>query len=275
MIKLVLLGTVHRDPVGKNRLLRALDRIRPSAISLEVSPASVKLRDKWGPGWMKLFRRHLAGLARETGLRPSRLMAGAGLRGVFEYLRLPFEYRAAMAYARENSCPVFLLDDSEIAAAYLSQVEEEILNARNIKLLHQSGAGEPLLQEVAENYARAAALVFPKGLGPVLGETWLKDPESWAQREAGLSQKLRLLHQGLVRRQDRTMKGEELVAGLIIAPEAVGFVPETISLAAATVHLYIGGWEHLIEDEKGGSLYSRLKDLKPERQLCFNHGGGN
>ena len=274
MIRLVLLGTVHRDPRGKTRLLHTLEQIRPVALSLEVSPASVRLRNEWGRQWLSLFRDRLGELSRDTGLSPSELMAGAGLRGVYEYLRLPYEYRAALLYAKQAACPVFLLDDSVAASAFLSQVEEELLTQRNIELLHQAGGSENLSDEVSRNYSRASGLIFSGVSEPASGP-WLNDPEAWSEREAGLGQKLRLLHQGLVRREGKTLSGQDLVSSLIIAPEAVSHTPYRVTLRENGVHLYIGGWEHLIDDRGGRSLFTRLKDLAPERRLCYNHRGRN
>ena len=267
--RLFLLGAVHRDPAGKKRLLGALEDLKPNAISLEVSPASVELRRKWGRRWTFMFKERLAGLARETGLSPGRLMMGSALRGVYEYLRLPYEYRAAMEYARDHDRPVFLLDDSELAARYLNLVEREILSYRNMTLLAEAEDGTHLAGEVDAEYRRARnRLKTPE----TLPDLKVKNLEQWTAREAGLAQKLRLLHQGLTRRNGQDLAGRELVDSLIIAPDAVAYVPETVSFKPEVVHLYIGGWEHLVEDESGLGLYSHLKNLDPGRGLCDGDG---
>ena len=246
--------------------MRILDEQQPAVISLEVSPASVSLRRNQGREWQKLFKKRLVDLGQETGLSLGELMAGAGLRGVFEYLRLPYEYRAAMKYARSNKCPLFLLDDSSLAASYLNRVESEILSHRNLNLLAQVKRGNGLTREVDDEYARANHLIFNAGLwsGPQTG-----DREARIVRDAALGQKLRLLHQGIARRTGQSMKGDELAASLIIAPEAVGYIPQQVSLPQDAAHVYIGGWEHLVEDENGERLYSLLKDINPVRRLCY------
>ncbi len=265
--ELIFIGAVHRDPAGATRLARILDELKPAIISLEVSPASVRLRQDWGRAWQKLFKKRLGALSLETGLSPGELMSGAGMRGVFEYLRLPYEYRAAMRYARSNGCPLFLLDDSGLAASYLNRVESEILSQRNLNLLAQAKRGNGLAREVDDEYSRANHLVFKPGVwsGPQTG-----DQKARAARDAALGQKLRLLHQGIIRRAGQAIEGDELVASLIIAPEAVGYVPEKVSLPSASTHVYIGGWEHLVEDEEGERLYSLLKDMEPARRLCYH-----
>lgn len=271
MTGLVLLGTVHRDPSGKTRLLKALEEIGPAAISLEVSPASVELRQKQGRRWTKIFRSRLAGLSRETGQKADALMSQAGLRGVFEYLRLPYEYRAALIYAQARDCPLFLLDDSGLASWYLDRVESEILTRENMSLLAKVKPETSLADEVTAEYALAQTRIFSQDSSAAPS---IPDPEAWTEREARLSQKLRLLHQGLVRWVDREINGPELAKGLIVAPEAIGFLPENIYLNRKAAHVYVGGWEHLVEDKSESGLFFRLKDLTPERRLCFNPGPG-
>ncbi len=265
MTRLLFLGTVHRDPAGKRRLLSLLRQIRPAAISLEVSPASIELRQRWGRYWNRIFRKRLAELGRGTGLTPGELMARPGIRGVYEYLRLPFEYRAALAYARDESCPVFLLDDPRLAASYLNRVTTELLSADNMNLLAKADHPVSLAEETESEYRRANHYINENGPHP---EPRVSDREAWEARETKTAQKLRLLHEGLSRRAGARLSGRELLRGLIIAPEAVAFQPETALIRREAVHLYVGGWEHLVEDESGSRLYSRLKDLNPERRLC-------
>lgn len=250
-------------------MLRVLEDLRPNAISLEVSPASVALRNKWARRWSYLFKERLAGLARQTGTSPGRLMAGSALRGVYEYLRLPYEYRGALAYARDHDYPVFLLDDSELSAHYLNLVEREILSSRNLALLAETEDGTSLAGEVEAEYRRAhRRLKTPESLPGLT----VKNPEQWTAREAGLARKLRLLHQGLTRRNGQTVTGRDLVDNLIIAPDAVGHLPPEVSFKPEVVHLYICGWEHLVEDEAGQGLYAQLKNLEPHRCLCDGNG---
>ena len=269
MEKLVLLGTVHRDPAGKARLLGALAEFRPTVISLEVSPSSVALRRQYGRRWSRLFRERLADLSRRMRQSPGSLMAGSNLRGLFEYLRLPYEYRASLHYARTYGCPLFLLDDSKLAANFLNRVELEILSRKNMALLAQTDQGWSLHQEVDNDYIRAGSRIFDE---EVWSGSWLDHREDLLEREAGLSQRLRLLHQGLKRRSGRKLSGRELSAGLIISADALGFIPESADFSRGIIHVYVGGWEHLVEDEDGTTLYTRLKDLVTERRLCLEGG---
>ena len=265
-MKLILLGTVHRDPSGKSRLSRAMREAAPSAVSLEVSPASVRLRKEHGRRWMRLFKEGLYDAAEELKTPAGKLMKKAGIRGVFEYIRLPYEYRAAIQFARHNNIPLFLLDDSQQAEFFLGRVESEILTHRNLSQLALHDDGDGLDREVSSQYVRARTMVLRPGPGP---GPLVRDVEEWRKREALLAQKLRLLHQGLTRRKGRTLDGRELADGLVIAPEAVEFIPETVCFPEDPVHLYVGGWEHLTETEEEHDMYSHLKDLTPEKRLCL------
>ncbi|MBU2550998.1 MAG: hypothetical protein KKB20_21485 [Proteobacteria bacterium] len=267
--RLILVGTVHRDPLGKKRLYHLLKDLRPSAISLEVSPASVRLRKLWAPRWAKIFKERLAELSRQDGLKPGRMMQRAGLRGVFEYYRLPYEYRASLDYAREYDCPLFLLDDSSLAKNFLNRLEDEILDRENMTRLNQAKSDTTMEQEVLEEYGRARIRIFSPQ--PWAGP-WLNDKEAWAERETRLSQKIRLLHQGLGRRVGQSIEGRNLERSLIITPDALAHTPQTVNLAPEAPHVYVGGWEHLVEDQAGQGLFTLLKDLAPERRLCFTPG---
>jgi hypothetical protein len=268
MKQLILLGTVHRDPSGKKRLARVLGEIRPGAVSLEVSPASIRIRSEKSRVWRQLFRTRLRGLSRETGRSLGSLMTHRNIRGVFEYLRLPYEYRAAIEYAQSHQVPLFLLDDSELAAAYLNRVEAEILTDKNITLLAKAESDGSLAREVDLMYEQASHLVGPSGFKEKNTVPKAKDRQAFQDRETAMSQKLRLLHQGLARRAGMTLPGNELAAGLIVASEAIGFLPDTVRLESDQPHLYICGWEHLVEDEDQTSLCVLLKDLDPQVRLC-------
>lgn len=266
---LYLVGTVHRDPKGKQKLFNLLEKMKPGFISIEVSPASIKLRREYGEEWMRLFRKRIEAQSRRTGKRPSELMAGRRLRGVYEYLRLPYEYRACLKYAMQKSAPLFLLDDSDVASSFLARVKNEILSHRNIALLIEADLEESanggLSAEVDAEYKKAWRQVYGASGRPSSDSRF--DWDVWGKREAEIAQKLRLLHQGLTRRKGLKQTPKEFVDGLIIASEAVGHLPELI-YDTGLIHVYVGGWEHLVDDGKGMTLYSRLKENNPERLLC-------
>jgi hypothetical protein len=270
MMPLVLLGVVHRDPRGKRRLLDHLTRLKPLAVSLEVSPASVRIRNEQGPVWLSLFKQRVRNERRRTHQSLGRLLRGGALRGLWEYLRLPYEYRAALEYAQSQKIPLFLIDDSATATDFLDRVETELLSEDNIGSLIREADGNGLETDVAAQYARArTCLASPQPIPSAgLANNW----DAWADREKGLAQRLRLLHQGLTRRLGRTVTGSELAAGLLISPDAIGFLPDPVDFAPGRPHLYVGGWQHLVEDDGQSTLYVQVKDLAPERRLGVDLG---
>ena len=145
-----------------------------------------------------------------------------------------------MDFARRRDRPLFLIDDSKLAASFLQRVEKELLTLKNLTALFEASANGDLGRETAVEYQRAAHKIFHPGELP---ETWWPKDSDMAARETGLAQKLRLLHQGLLRRDGKTISGEELTAALLISPEAVGHMPESVYLDPDSVHLYLGGWE--------------------------------
>ena len=72
-MELCLMGAVHRDPDGKKTLETVLEHLDPAAISLEVSPESIRLRYLLSRRWIKVFRERIAELARQTGTTPGRI----------------------------------------------------------------------------------------------------------------------------------------------------------------------------------------------------------
>lgn len=197
---LILVGVTHRDPRGYARLLRLLRRERPDRVSVEVSRASVEYRR--GPGRAK--RRLLAG----TPGREARELRAA--------LRMPFEVRAARAYARETGVPVALLDPSRFAREKIAE-----LDAWASEVIARGGDA-PGAADLAPRAATRAA-----GAAPLL-----RDPEL-DERDAIAARRLRRW------------------------AEANPY---------ATI-LHVGGHEHLVDDERGRSLYARLRDLAPRRIL--------
>ena len=269
-VQLVLLGCVHRDPEGEERLRRILEEIRPAAVSLEVSPVSVRVRQQKSEEWLRIYRERLIRVSRKIGQSLSLLETKSHIQGVFEYLRLPYEYRGCIDFAQFAACPLFLLDDSKLAESFLGRVEEELLSEENLILLARAATNGTLAQEVESQYRRAHHYLFQTGSETVPLNNFVKDTEAWSERESNLAQKIRLLHQGLVRRVGRRMSGSELGDGLFILPEAIGYMPDEITLNGDAPHVYICGWEHLVIDSEGGTLYNRLKDLDPVRRLCHD-----
>ena len=125
---LVLIGTVHRDPRGEGALLEVLEEERPEIVTVEVSLYSLRFR-----------QRH-----RELLAKPD---LPAEVR---EFLRLPFEYRAAKRYGTRHRVPVLPLDLCLTSRKYLHRAGE-LLKGKSILSTREP----PLEEALAREYALA------------------------------------------------------------------------------------------------------------------------
>jgi hypothetical protein len=230
--RLVLIGTVHRDPGGEQRLARLLDELHPAVLTLEMSPAALHYRQTRGVVLGARLGRILHRLAAE-GFAAAALDNHPAVAGIRRLLALPYEYRIASDWAQRARIPLQLIDLDAIALRQLRRVDRELVTYRNLlTLLRLAGGGAP----ASEDYALARALVKGAPLPQVAGDFLARrrGDEGIGRRDAQMAATLRRL------REDRP--------------------------AVCLVH--IGGWVHLVDDPQGATLYSRLRDLNPERLLA-------
>lgn len=230
---LTLIGTVHRDPRGAERLLNLLRRLHPDLLTLEMSEKGLAYRQGEGRRQLRRLDRILARLAGELLTEPATLQAHPAVADIRTLLALPFEYQAAAAFAAEATVPLQLIDRSDVSAAKLQRVEAELITYRNLKVLVSLPAGAE--KSDVEGYGRAHAMIT-------------RDPGE-AVRQAFLEG--RRGEEGIGPR-DRWMAGE--IRRLLAARRGVHLV-------------HVGGWVHLIEDARGETLFSLLADLAPQRFL--------
>lgn len=229
---LTLVGTVHRDPQGAERLLTLLRRLRPNLVTLEMSEKAFAYRQGEARRLLLRLERILERLAGELQVESARLQAHPAVDGIRTLLALPFEYQAAAAYAAEAAA-LHLIDLSDVSAAKLRRVESDLITYRNLRIL----VTLPPRAEKSdyEGYGRAHAMLT---LDP--GE---------AARQAFLEG--RRGTEGIGPR-DRWMAGQ--IRRLLAARPGAHLV-------------HVGGWVHLVEDARGETLFSLLADLEPRRVL--------
>jgi len=230
----ILIGTVHRDREGETKLQRLLEEIGPEIITLEMSAYACRYRQAQGSAQLLRLDRILHRLSRETERSEEELAAHPTVIDIRTLLALPFEYRAASLYAQGRDIPLHLIDLSNVSAVKLRRVETELITYKNLKILtalpenHRPAAEE-------EGYATARALIFG-GCRSEVRQSYLerrRGDEGVGPRDAWMATELR--------RRVETSRGRRVV--------------------------HIGGWIHLLEDEKRETLYSRLEDLHPVRML--------
>lgn len=220
---LVLLGVVHRDPQGAVYLCKSLEKLRPQALGVELSPLGLLWREQMGP-------RLLGKLDFLLEEFPPAAKAHPEVRLMVQALGLPFEYLACRDYASSHGIPLHLTDLNWVSREELPGYEKEILTRENLALLlsrEQTGLGERILAA----YARARRCLDSGGL---LKEVGITPP--WVYKRG-------LLREMFMACRIRNMAGRYRVL------------------------VHVGGWVHLVQDPRGLSLASLLKDLRPVRML--------
>ena len=230
---LTLIGTVHRDPRGAERLLSLLRCLRPDLITLEMSEKAFAYRQREARRLLLRLDRILERLAGELPADLQGLQVHPAVADIRTLLALPFEYQAAAAYAAEAAVPLHLIDRSDVSAAKLRRVERELVTYRNLKILVSLPAGAE--KSDFEGYGRAHAMIT-------------HDPDE-AVRQAFLAG--RRGEEGIGPR-DRWMAAQ--IRRLLVTRRGAHLV-------------HVGGWVHLVEDARGETLFSLLADLAPQRLL--------
>jgi hypothetical protein len=230
---LTLIGTVHRDPRGYERLSALLETLRPGRLTLEMSPAALLYRRSRADLLSKRLETILNDLAAELGRSRSDLEEHPTVAGIRTLLDLPFEYRAAVDFADRSGASLALIDDSAISTDKLKKVESELITYCNLRVL--VALPSTVSDHGNEGYHTAKQMIFdpfdpPVNLAYLQGR---RGREGIGDRDRAMAEEIR-----------RQLEG------------------------GARGHLaHIGGWVHLMEDPRGETLFSRLNDLQPRRLL--------
>ncbi|MCX5898001.1 MAG: hypothetical protein NTY29_07390, partial [Proteobacteria bacterium] len=148
--RLVLVGTVHHDPHGYDKLQRLLAVVQPDIITLELSPYGRGFRTKHS---RKLSQRILSRIPVVAG----RDLLPAPLEQLLATIVFPFEYQAVRDYAASRSVPFYCIDLSHVSRRKVRMLKAEALTNHNIKMLLALPDKE-LQDSVNMCYKRAAAV---------------------------------------------------------------------------------------------------------------------
>lgn len=144
---LILIGTVHGDPRGYERVLRLLKCLRPAVVTVEISRFSLRYRRAWEDRWQRLLNEALAGLPPEAAGHPA-------IRRVAAQIALPFEYRAAGDYSRRWGAKCLPLDLGGLSRRHLPRYGRELLSTANLRVL-TAEPQDSLEDLVAQEFRRA------------------------------------------------------------------------------------------------------------------------
>lgn len=230
MKELLLIGTVHRDPHGAGKLRKLLAEEDPVAVAVEVSPYGLFYRRRNSRHLRRRLLRRVKRLAFD--LQVSWRDWGQ-INAIEIQLTVPFEYRMAQKYCRDTGAALACIDSSLWSKGWINKHWQRLLSSENLEALLKCPP-ETLSEEVEREYKIAAQYLSKKeqSLASAFTTSWSADP-LWQQREMELAQELKETY-------GRVQKGR--VA-------------------------YVGGWQHLLCLNTGGTLYDRLKHLQPRRML--------
>lgn len=164
--EIILVGVVHGDPEGYDKLHRLLERVRPRLISVELSQYSRKYRCRRQAQWQRQFKS-------SRRLLPPELRQHLALQKVAAQIAFPFEARAAEAYAKKQGVPWRAIDLNSISREHLPHYETELLTLDNLRQL-TSTPDNDWQDYISQEYCRArrilqgswSKLIYPESAIP-------------------------------------------------------------------------------------------------------------
>ncbi len=124
--RLILLGTLHLD-IGLGPVIRSfLDMICPGIVSVEISPFSVKFRERYQARW-------ISELEDVLGTFPPAARAHAAVQLLRLQLSMPYEWTSSSSYAQGKGIKCIPIDDSHIARKELPSWKTGLITRQNIK----------------------------------------------------------------------------------------------------------------------------------------------
>ena len=136
---LILVGTVHQDPLGTIRLSEFFQAHGPDCILLELSRYGLDFREKNQVLLHRALNRNVRQVSRESGICLKALMKHPQVASMRRQMSLPFEFRASRHYSLATGTPVFLIDRSHFSRGWI-RLWPELISPRN---LHGLVAGVP------------------------------------------------------------------------------------------------------------------------------------
>jgi hypothetical protein len=216
-----LMGTVHGDPRGFQRLRHFLQRFQPDLILLEMSPFAWTYRKTHRRALHQTLTENIRQAAILKGWTRQRALVHPQMQAIRRQIAMPFEFRAGHQYARAHNKWLLLIDRSDFSVHFLARWPD-LLSATNLALLLTlPESSEP--QTAIGQYHKARRLLYPAPSRIPSVPDLAADGGAenlWLDREYSLAERIR-------------------------------------SAVAAIVPgrcVYVGGWEHLKDQAKPPSL---------------------
>jgi hypothetical protein len=181
---LMMIGTVHRDPQGRARVLRLLQQEKPAIISVEISPYSRIFRARKAAAFRSILRENLRRIHQDEEIPWREILSKSAIQGIFLLLKDPYEWRAAEVYAQGTGIILKEVDLSRYSEERLSHLPD-LVSGENLRALLRLPPSD-LREEVEAEYHRARFLF---GHPPIFRP---KSPET-QEREAFMAGEIRRL----------------------------------------------------------------------------------
>lgn len=233
---LLLLGTVHSDIRGFKKSIQFLNRHEPDVIFLEISPFAKLFRQRHQGSFHKRLHCNLREAAALCGITFPQALKHPEIVAISRQISLPFEFRAARAYARSRKAGVLLVDYSAFSRLWISSWAG-LISTENLMALLSMPSRRASTEQA---YRTAERRITGKGSDRV--STQMENPghngRLWEKREYFMARQIKLAISSLKPRKP----------------------------------IYIGGWWHLT----GGGSTLTLRDIlmvDPARCYLLNCTG--
>lgn len=123
----IMLGVIHRDDEGPASLRHWLERIRPEAITLELSHYGMRFRRERGEDYRRRILQISGRMEKEGGPCNDR-----ALLMLLSYINIPYEFDVTSAYSAEYGKPFHLVDMDFFSYVKLRQIED-LLSDENVR----------------------------------------------------------------------------------------------------------------------------------------------
>lgn len=233
MTIITLLGTIHNDPYGNERLKRALDFERPDIITLEANiNAYENLKERMqedSNNLLEEFRKR--GMSQETVEFFKEYTQSGG-----------FEIDTSREYANRNSIPIRYIDEEESS---LKSYQDILSGIRQLLFLNDMKIFEGInvqgISEGVDNLYRDLENVFRGNIPQNIVDEKILNPTRGA----------------ILGRRDTHMANE-----LEKLAEQYG---------DSTKIVHVGGALHNMNDSRGETLYSKIAHLHPKRKTLWQY----
>jgi hypothetical protein len=247
--QIILVGVVHGDPEGYDKLIQLLRRLGPGGITVEVSDYSRQYRRRHQEQWQRQFES-----ARQQ--LPPEVRTHLALQKVAAQIGFPFEARAAAAYAKAHGSPWHAIDLNAISREHLPWYAKGLLSPDNLRQLTATPDAD-WREYILQEYRRARRILeadWNQQCLPIAENDFPYGGERVRARgESKTDQYLKLKSLALI---PQTTLREK-----VLAHRVARLAREWLKI------VHVGGWEHLLRSKERWTMADFLARWRPQGLL--------